>query len=203
MLTGLLTATLHRKLSSNNRIAPIQFDLDAPANSLRLYYKFLWLALQISSRHFFTFYGKIITLRIQMRKKGRAFIEFELYTRRYPLKERKIYICTCATRDLFSSSDRNVHAKQRASIYRRVYICELYRIYARYMEWLVDGRDFIIHKATHRATSWTIPSCFDSDIEVGKLVRANMQITRPHSRESFENEDRLRENRFDNCTRCI
>lgn len=91
MLTGLLTATLHRKLSSNNRIAPIQFDLDAPANSLRLYYKFLWLALQISSRHFFTS-RKIITLRIQMRKKGRVFIEFELYTRRYPLKERKIYV---------------------------------------------------------------------------------------------------------------
>lgn len=82
MLTGLLTATLHRKLSSNNRIAPIQFDLDAPANSLRLYYKFLWLALQISSRHFFTSYGKIITLRIQMRKReGGMFIEFELYTR--------------------------------------------------------------------------------------------------------------------------
>lgn len=60
----------------------------------------------------------------------------------------------------------NIHAKR---LYISARASVNYIVYARYMEWLVDGRDFIIHKATHRATSWTIPSCFDSEQKSERL----------------------------------
>lgn len=39
----------------------------------------------------------------------------------------------------------NIHAKR---LYISARASVNYIVYARYMEWLVDGRDFIIHKAT-------------------------------------------------------
>lgn len=91
--------------------------------------------------------------------------------------------------------------KSNAPLYRC--ICELYcicPIYGVARRWK-DG----FYYSQSDATSWTIPSCFDSEQKSESLFEANMQITLfnepafERSRESFEKSrgDRLREKRFE------
>lgn len=129
---------------------------------------------------------------------------------RCPLKRRRIYIYSIAAivgkdsiRETYFLSTFKHTCK--APLYKRACICELYCICAIYgvaRRW----KGFYYSQSDAPRHFLDDPFLFRFGTEVGKLVRANMQITL-FNQPSFERSrrgDRLREKRFeciDNCTR--